>query len=68
LSKLPQADVATDDEVLFFVERHALLGRGIGYIDAHLLAAVRLAAGAALWTRDKRLHGVADELGLAMTP
>ena len=40
------------------------MGRGIGYIDAHLLASSRL-AGAALWTRDKRLRGVATELALA---
>jgi predicted nucleic acid-binding protein len=38
---------------------------GIEYVDAHLLAAVRLTAGAALWTRDKRLLGVAQRLGLA---
>ena len=65
LSDLPQASVATDREVLHFIDRHMLSGRGIGYIDAHLLAAVQLTAGAALWTRDNRLHGVAVELGLA---
>jgi hypothetical protein len=65
LSALPQAGVATNDEVLRFIDRYALFGRGVGYIDAHLLAAVKLAAGAMLWTRDKRLHGVAGELGLA---
>jgi predicted nucleic acid-binding protein len=68
LSDLSQASVATDLEVLHFVDRHMLFGRGIGYVDAHLLAAVQLTAGAALWTKDKRLHGVAVELGLAMTP
>jgi predicted nucleic acid-binding protein len=65
LADLPHARVATDAEVLHFIERHALFGRGIGYVDAHLLAAVRLTAGAAVWTRDKRLHGVAVQLGLA---
>ncbi len=68
LSDLPHASVATNMEVLHLVDRHALFGRGIGYIDAHLLAAVRLTAGAALWTKDKRLRGIAVELGLAMTP
>jgi predicted nucleic acid-binding protein len=68
LSDLPRAGVATDMEVLHFIDHHALFGRGVGYIDAHLLAAVRLTAGAELWTKDKRLHGVAVELGLAMTP
>jgi predicted nucleic acid-binding protein len=67
LSDLPQANVATDAEVLHFIERHALFGRGVGYVDVHLLVAVRLTAGAALWTHDKRLHGIADQLGLAMT-
>ena len=66
LSDLPHADIATDAEVLTFVDRHALFGRGVGYVDAHLLAAVRLTAGARLWTNDRRLHGVADEMGLAM--
>jgi predicted nucleic acid-binding protein len=65
LSDLPQASVATDLETLHFIDRHTLSGRGIGYIDAHLLAAVQLTAGAELWTKDKRLHGVAVELGLA---
>jgi predicted nucleic acid-binding protein len=67
LSDMPRASVATDVEVLHFIDRHALFGRGVGYVDAHLLAAVRLTAGAELWTKDKRLHGVAVELGLAMT-
>ena len=67
LSDLPQARIATDKEVLHFIEQHTLFGLGIGYVDAHLLAAVRLTAGALLWTRDKRLHEVADRLGSAMT-
>jgi predicted nucleic acid-binding protein len=65
LADLPHADIATDAEVLTFVDRHALFERGIGYVDAHLLAAVRLTAGAKLWTNDRRLHGVAGALGLA---
>jgi predicted nucleic acid-binding protein len=68
LADLPHASVATDAEVLHFIERHALSGRGIGYIDAHLLAAVKLTAGTELWTNDKRLHGVAVQMGLALTP
>lgn len=65
LQNLPQANVATDREVLHFVDQHALLGLGIGYVDAHLLAAVRLTAAASLWTRDKRLAAVAQRLGVA---
>ena len=67
LSRLPQASVVPNVEVPHFIDRHELFGRGIGYVDIHLLASVRLTAGASLWTRDKRLHGVADELGLAIT-
>ena len=67
LSDLPAASIATDAEVLRFIDHHALFGRGIGYVDVHLLVAVRLSAGAALWTNDKRLHGIAVQLGLAMT-
>lgn len=65
LRDLPQAVTATDDEVLDFIERHALAGRGIGYVDAHLLAAVRLTPDALLWSRDRRLSDVARQLGLA---
>jgi predicted nucleic acid-binding protein len=67
LANLPLAAIATDAEILHFIDRRALFGRGIGYVDAHLLAAARLTAGAMLWTRDKRLHAVAVELNLAMT-
>jgi len=65
LADLPQARVAFDDEVLRFIEARALFGRGLGYVDAHLLAAAQLTGGAVLWTRDKRLHVGAAELGLA---
>jgi predicted nucleic acid-binding protein len=65
LRELPQAMVAEDEEVLRLIEAHALFGRGIGYVDAHLLAAARLTAGSKLWTRDRRLQTVAGHLGLA---
>ncbi len=65
LRDLPQANIATDDEVLSFISQHALFGLGIGYVDAHLLAAVRLTPAASLWTRDKRLLNAAEQLGLA---
>ncbi len=66
MRRLPQATVATDLETLGFIDRHRLFGLGIGYIDAHLLAAVRLTPGAALWTHDKRLRGAAERLGTAL--
>jgi predicted nucleic acid-binding protein len=65
LRDLPQATVAEDQEVLRLIDREALFGRGIGYVDAHLLAAVRLTVGSKLWTRDRRLQAVAAQLGLA---
>ena len=47
------------------IERYALMGRGIGYVDAHLLAAVTLGGTTKIWTRDKRLQTVAEALALA---
>jgi predicted nucleic acid-binding protein len=64
LGALPRITQATDDEVLFFIEQKALMGRGIGYIDAHLLAATALDGAARLWTRDRHLRALADELAL----
>ena len=68
LKDLPQASVAHDGEVLFFIERHELMGHGIGYVDAHLMAAVALDGGARLWTRDKRLKALASAHGMAYEP
>jgi predicted nucleic acid-binding protein/Arc/MetJ family transcription regulator len=65
LRDLPQAIVASDAEVLRLIDRQALFGRGIGYVDAHLLAAALLSAGSKLWTRNRRLQAVAAQLGLA---
>jgi hypothetical protein len=67
LGKLPAPPSATDREALDFIERKSLMGRGIGYIDVHLLASAALAAQARLWTRDRRLAAVAAELDLAFT-
>lgn len=64
LQDMPQANIATDNEVLRFIDQHHLCGLGIGYIDAHLLASVRLTPGTVLWTRDKRLLAAATRLGL----
>jgi predicted nucleic acid-binding protein len=64
LRDLPQAIVASQDEVLNLIERERLFGFGIGYVDAHLLAATRLTEGASLWTRDKRLRRAGESLAL----
>jgi predicted nucleic acid-binding protein len=68
LHDLPKAAVASDHEVLHFIDEHGLFGLGIRYVDAHLLAAARLTSGAALWTHDKQLQRAADQLGLAAHP
>ena len=65
LQDLPSATTATDIEALAFIERRSLHGKGIGYVDVHLLASVALTDGAALWTRDKRLRAAAEVLGCA---
>jgi predicted nucleic acid-binding protein len=64
LRVLPQAVFAAEQEVLHFIEQHRLFGIGIGYVDAHLLAAARLTPAATLWTRDKRLRVAASRLSL----
>ena len=67
LQSLPQCPTATNDEVLFFIEQHRIMGRGIGYIDSHLLASTAMHT-ARLWTRDKRLHSIAESMQLSYSP
>jgi predicted nucleic acid-binding protein len=66
LNDLPRAPLASQEEVLHFIERNKLKGQGIGFIDAHLLAATALADTALIWTRDKRLQKTAGKLKLAI--
>lgn len=68
LSLLPQAISSSDNEVIWFIERNDLMGRGIGFVDAHLLAAAALTQDARLWTLDRRLETVAETLGLGCRP
>jgi predicted nucleic acid-binding protein len=63
LQQLPTTPRASDAEVLYFIDQHQLMGKGIGYVDAHLLAAVALSGTQGLWTRDRRLAQVAEALG-----
>lgn len=65
LRDLPMAPSAREEEVLALIERHSLHGVGIGYVDAHLIAAALLAASP-LWTGDKRLQSVAARVGIAV--
>lgn len=64
LAQLPTAPVATHHEAISFLDRHALAGCGVGWIDVHLLASAALASSGRLWTRDKRLAALAAQLGL----
>ena len=63
LRALPAARVVEHDEMLDFIKRYALAGRGIGWIDAHLLASARL-AHAELWTLDHALADAAERVGV----
>jgi predicted nucleic acid-binding protein len=63
LQALPQAIPAKPEEVLQFIEDHGLLGKGLGYMEMHVLASARLAR-VALWTLDKKLNNIAGKLRL----
>jgi predicted nucleic acid-binding protein len=65
LGEIPRALVATEEEVARMIENLELYGAGIGYVDAHLVATSILIENAKLWTRDKRLLAVAQQLGIA---
>jgi hypothetical protein len=62
LDGLPRARVAQQSEVRYMIEAYALHNRGIGWIDAHLIAAVLLNPGTVLWTRDGKLRKIAIRL------
>ena len=65
LKNLPQVPEATHDEALYCLEKNKLMGKGIGFIDLHLLAATFLANNNLLWTRDRRLRKLALSLNLS---
>ena len=63
LQSLPMAPQIEFDEYLYFIEKHKLYGKGIGFIDLHLLASAKLAQ-TKLWSLDKKLNSAAIELGI----
>jgi hypothetical protein len=65
LPLLPVIHEATHAEAMSLVDQHQLYGRGIGYVDVHLLTSVVLRPGTLFWTRDKRLLASAQQLGVA---
>lgn len=67
LQFLPQSKLASQEEVLQFIEAHALMGLGMGLIDIHLLASARLSQ-ITIWTLDKRLDTSALSFGISYKP
>lgn len=67
LQFLPQSKLAIHEEVIQFIETHGLIGIGIGFIDAHLLASARLSRSR-IWTLDKKLEGAAMKLSVSYEP
>ncbi len=63
-AEMEQARLVAHDEVVAFVRDRRLYGRGIGWIDAHLLAAA-IVGSYRLWTADPRLGGIAKDLSIA---
>lgn len=61
LDQLPIAEQAGDEEVFRAIEDNRWFSRGIGYIDAHLLASAMATPDTRLWTGDSRLAAIADE-------
>lgn len=68
LRALPRAHTASENELLAFVANARLAGTGLGFVDAHLLAACRLTPGVQLWSLDQRLAGHAERLGVGWAP
>lgn len=64
LDTLPSSMVVTNDEFLHFLEHHKLMGKGIGFVDIHLLASARISR-IPIWTEDKNLKKIAKQLNLA---
>jgi predicted nucleic acid-binding protein len=64
LALLPHVPVADTGELFVMIERRKLYSRGIGITDLHLVASALLDTSISIWTRDKRLGDVADEIGL----
>ena len=63
----PMISEANHQEVLSAIESRQIMGRGIGFVDAHLLCAVLNREDTWLWTRDSSLHRVAGDLGVAFS-
>ncbi len=63
LRNLPEITTVSDEEVLYFINRQKLFGKGLGYIDVHLIASCTI-ENVRLYTFDKKLNQVAEKLQL----
>jgi len=67
LRRLPSVPIVENEEVMTFVERHRLMGRGVGWVDVHLLSSAALES-VLLWSTDRRLAAIARSLGIYGAP
>lgn len=67
LRRLPSVQAVENEEAMTFVERHRLMGRGVGWVDVHLLASAAV-ENVLLWTSDRRLAAIARSMGLYGEP
>ena len=65
LRALPKAEVADHEEILTLIDHNRLMGKGLGYVDVHLLGSAVL-SGISLWTADHRLAQAASLLGVCL--
>ena len=64
LDTMPQARVVVLRDIRQMIEARSLYAKGIGLIDAHLVASCLITPGTQLWTRDAALRGVAKAMGI----
>ncbi len=64
LQSLPTSTTIDLDEYLHFMSSHRIIGKGIGFVDIHILASAYIDSNF-LWTLDKRLHAIATKMKLS---
>ncbi len=63
MKSLPLLDVIEHEELLLFIEHNQVMGKGLGFVDVHLVVSAML-AGIPLWTQDKKLRQVCSRLNI----
>ncbi|HEC02756.1 MAG TPA: type II toxin-antitoxin system VapC family toxin [Phycisphaerales bacterium] len=66
MQALPMLNVVEHEELLLFIEKNQVMGKGLGFVDVHLLAGAIL-AGVPLWTQDRKLRQACSRLGVDFT-